>query len=70
MVQDAGGRADSALYQTASAREPAEILDGMNEQALPEAVNAMISNATVEILDFRSTMTYGLRPCATRRGPC
>lgn len=48
----------------------AAILDGRNEQALPETVNAMIMNATVEILSFRPTMSYGLCPGTARRGPC
>jgi hypothetical protein len=38
------------------------ILDGKNEQALPEGVNHLISKTTVEILNLRPTMSYGLSP--------
>ena len=48
----------------------AAVLDGLNEQALPEAVNAMIANVTVEILNLRPTMSYGLCTGTPRRGPC
>ena len=36
------------------------ILDGMSEQTLPDAVNAWIAKTTVEILNLRPTMSYGL----------
>jgi hypothetical protein len=38
------------------------ILDGRNEQALPEAVNRLVAKTTVEILNLRPTMCYGLTP--------
>jgi hypothetical protein len=36
------------------------ILDGRSEQALPDAVNPSIAKTTVEILNLRPTMSYGL----------
>ena len=36
------------------------ILDGRSEQALPDAVNALIAKTTIEILNLRPTMSYGL----------
>ena len=36
------------------------ILDGRNEQALPEAVNHVIAKTTIDILNLRPTMCYGL----------
>ena len=36
------------------------ILDGRSEQALPDKVNALIAKTTVEILNLRRTMSYGL----------
>jgi hypothetical protein len=36
------------------------ILDGRAEQALPDAINHLISKTTVEILTLRPTMCYGL----------
>jgi hypothetical protein len=39
----------------------AAILDG-TEQALPEKVNALVKKVTVEILNLRPTMSYGLPP--------
>jgi len=36
------------------------ILDGISEQALPDKVNDLIAKTTVEILNLRSTMSYGL----------
>jgi hypothetical protein len=38
------------------------ILDGRAEQALPDAINHLISKTTVEILTLRPTMCYGLSP--------
>lgn len=38
------------------------ILDGKDEQTLPEAVHALIAKTTVEILNLRPTMSYGLAP--------
>jgi hypothetical protein len=38
------------------------ILDGRNEPALPDAVNAFVAKTTVEILNLRPTMSYGLPP--------
>ncbi len=36
------------------------ILDGRSEQALPDRVNDLITKMTVEILNLRPTMSYGL----------
>jgi hypothetical protein len=36
------------------------VLDGRNEQALPDGVNRLIAKATVEILTLRPTMSLGL----------
>jgi hypothetical protein len=36
------------------------ILDGRSEQVLPDGVNAVIAKTTVEILNLRPTMSYGL----------
>jgi hypothetical protein len=38
------------------------IIDAKSEQALPEKVNALIKEMTVEILNLRPTMSYGLPP--------
>jgi hypothetical protein len=38
------------------------ILDGRSQQALPGKVNALIAKTTVEILNLRPTMCYGLPP--------
>jgi hypothetical protein len=38
------------------------ILDGTSEQTLPESVNDLIAKTTVEILNLRPTMSYGLSP--------
>jgi len=38
------------------------ILDGRNEQSLPDRVNDLIAKMTVEILNLRPTMSYGLSP--------
>ena len=38
------------------------ILDGRSEQALPEKVNGLIAKTTVEILNLRPTMSYGISP--------
>jgi hypothetical protein len=40
----------------------AAILEGRNEQALPDTVNPLIAKTTVEILTLRPTMSYGLSP--------
>jgi hypothetical protein len=36
------------------------ILDGRREQALPENANALIAKTTIEILNLRPAMSYGL----------
>ncbi len=36
------------------------ILEGMSEQALPDKAHALIARTTVEILNLRPTMSYGL----------
>ena len=38
------------------------ILDGRSEQALPEQVDALIAKTTVEILNLRPAMSYGVPP--------
>jgi hypothetical protein len=38
------------------------LLEGNTEQALPEGVNHLIAKTTVEILNLRPTMCYGLSP--------
>jgi len=38
------------------------ILDGRNEQTLPDGVNPLVAKTTVEILTLRPTMCYGLSP--------
>lgn len=38
----------------------AAILDEQNEQPLPEAVNELVAKSTIEILNFRPTMSYNL----------
>ena len=38
------------------------ILDGKSEQALPDAINSSIAKTTVEILNLRPTMSYGVTP--------
>ena len=38
------------------------ILDGSSEQALPDGVNHLVAKTTVEILNLRPTMCYGLSP--------
>jgi hypothetical protein len=38
------------------------LLDERSEQALPEKVNGLIAKTTVEILNLRPTMSYGLPP--------
>lgn len=40
----------------------AAVLDGRSEQALPDEVNHLIARTTVEILNLRPTMCYGLSP--------
>jgi hypothetical protein len=40
------------------------LLDGMEEQALPDGVDHLIEKTTVEILTLRPTMSYGLAPPA------
>jgi hypothetical protein len=36
------------------------ILDGQDEQALPDAVNPLIMKTTIELLTLRPTMSLGL----------
>jgi hypothetical protein len=36
------------------------ILDGENERGLPDKVNGLIANRTLEIMNLRPTMNYGL----------
>jgi hypothetical protein len=36
------------------------VIEGESEQALPEKVNALTAKTTVEILNLRPTMSYGL----------
>jgi hypothetical protein len=38
------------------------VLEGHGEQALPDQVHSLIAKATVEILNFRPTMSYGIAP--------
>jgi hypothetical protein len=38
------------------------ILEGRSEQALPDKVDALVAKTTVEILNLRPTMSYGLSP--------
>jgi hypothetical protein len=38
------------------------ILEGRSEQALPEGVNHLIAKTTIEILNLRPTMCYGVSP--------
>jgi hypothetical protein len=38
------------------------ILEARSEQALPEKVNALIARTTIEILNLRPTMSYGVTP--------
>lgn len=38
------------------------VLDSRSEQALPDKVNDLIARTTIEILNLRPTMSYGLRP--------
>jgi hypothetical protein len=38
------------------------ILDGRSEQTIPDGVNHLIAKMTVEILNLRPTMCYGLSP--------
>jgi hypothetical protein len=38
------------------------ILDGRSEEALPDKVSDSIAKTTVEILNLRPTMSYGLTP--------
>jgi hypothetical protein len=38
----------------------AAVIEGENEQALPEKVNALTAKTTVEILNLRPAMSYGL----------
>jgi hypothetical protein len=38
------------------------ILDGRSEQALPDKVNNLIAKTTVEILNLRPSMCYGISP--------
>jgi hypothetical protein len=36
------------------------ILDGKSEQALPDSINRLVAKTTIEILNLRPTMCYGL----------
>ena len=38
------------------------ILDGKSDQALPDNVNGLIAKTSIEILNLRPTMSYGLSP--------
>ena len=38
----------------------ASVLEGQGEQALPDKVNGLVAKTTVEILNFRPTMSYGV----------
>jgi hypothetical protein len=38
------------------------ILDGRSAQALPDVVNRLIARTTIEILNLRPTMSFGLNP--------
>ena len=38
------------------------ILEGTSQQALPDKVHDMIAKTTIEILNLRPTMSYGLSP--------
>ena len=38
------------------------LLDGQSEQALPEGIKTLIVKTTIEILNLRPTMSYGLPP--------
>lgn len=40
----------------------AAILDSSAEQALPDKVNSLIAKSTIEILNLRPTMSYGVTP--------
>jgi hypothetical protein len=43
-------------------RSMAAILDGRSEQALPDTVNPFVAKMTVEILNLRPTLCYGVAP--------
>jgi hypothetical protein len=38
------------------------LLDGKNEQALPDKVNMLITKITIEVLNLRPAMCYGVAP--------
>ena len=59
----AGGPAPRFL-RLRPAQSLSVVLEGSAEQALPEAVHALIAKTTVEILSLRPTMSYGLAPAA------
>lgn len=40
----------------------AAVLEAASEQALPEAANPLVAKATVEILNLRPTLSYGIGP--------
>jgi hypothetical protein len=43
------------------------LLAGAGEQALPDTVNGLIAKTTIEILNLRPTMSYGVSPTAPVR---
>jgi hypothetical protein len=43
----------------------AAILDSSAEQALPDKVNSLIAKTTIEILNLRPTMSYGVTPVSS-----
>jgi hypothetical protein len=57
----AGGSA-SRYVRLRPRQSLAAILDARNEQALPVKVNQLIARTTVEILNLRPTMCYGVSP--------
>jgi hypothetical protein len=57
----AGGPAPRYLRMRPRANLTA-LLDGKREGVLPEATNALIAKMTVEILNLRPAMCYGLTP--------
>lgn len=57
----AGGPAPRYL-RLRSRSNVSAILDDMNEQALPDEANDFISKTTVEILNLRPAMCYGVSP--------
>jgi hypothetical protein len=57
----AGGTAPRYLRLRARPSLPA-LLDDAGEQALPVGVDSLIAKTTIEILNLRPTMSYGLAP--------